>query len=55
MKTVSLYIQTAINLQTKCLGTPDCKNMENMLIDFIWLNVQAKYRIQKFYVTLNEI
>ena len=46
MKTVRLYIETAINLQRKCLGTPDCKNMENMLIDFIWLNVQAKYLIQ---------
>ena len=27
----------------KCLGTPNCKYMENMLVDFIWLNVQAKY------------
>ena len=46
MKTVRSYIQTAINLQRKCLGTPDCKNMENMLIDFIWLNGQGKYLIQ---------
>ena len=46
MKTVRFYVQTAINLQRKCLGTPDCKNMENMLIDFIWLNVQAEYLIQ---------
>ena len=46
MKTVRLYIQTAINLQRKCQGTPDYKNMENMLIDFTWLNVQAKYLIQ---------
>ena len=30
----------------KCLGTPDCKYMENMSIDFIWLNVQMKYLIQ---------
>ena len=30
MKTVRFYVQTAINLQKKCLGTPDCKNMENM-------------------------
>ena len=45
-KTVSLYIQIAINIQrTECLGTPDCKNTENMSIDFIWLNVQAKYLI----------
>ena len=43
MKTVRFYVQTAINLLRKCLGTPDCRNMENMLIDFIWLNVQAKY------------
>ena len=46
MKTVRLYNQTAIHLQRKCPGTPDFKNMENMLIDFIWLNVQAKYLIQ---------
>ena len=46
MKTVRFYFQTAINLQRKCLGTPECKNIENMLIDFIWLNVQAKYLIQ---------
>ena len=48
MKTGRLYIQTAINLQRKCLGNPDCKNMENMLIYFIfiWLNVQAKHLIQ---------
>ena len=46
MKTVRLYVQTAINLQRKCLGTPDCKSMENILIDFTWLNVQAKYLIQ---------
>ena len=46
MKTVRLYFQTAINFQRKCLGTPDCKNVENVLIDFIWLNVQAKYLIQ---------
>ena len=26
--------------------SPDCKYMENILIDFIWLNVQAKYLIQ---------
>ena len=25
MKTVRFYVQTAINLQRKCLGTPDCK------------------------------
>ena len=30
----------------KCLGTVNCKNMENMLIDVIWLNVQPKYLIQ---------
>ena len=46
MNTVRSYVQTAVNLQRKCLGTPDCKNMENMLIDFISLNVQAKYFIQ---------
>ena len=36
------------NLQRKCLGTPDCKYIKktNMLIDFIWPNVQAKYVIQ---------
>ena len=34
------YVQTAINLQRKCLGTPDCKYTENMVIDFIWLNVK---------------
>ena len=27
----------------KCLGTPDCTNMENISIDFIWQNTQAKY------------
>ena len=42
-KTVRFYVQTPINLLRKCLVTPDCRNMENMLIDFIWLNVQAKY------------
>ena len=46
MKTTEFYVQTTINLQRKCLGTPDCKYMENMIIDFIWLNVQAKYLIQ---------
>ena len=46
MKTAILYIQTAINLQRKCLWTPDCKSTENMLIDFIWLNIQAKYLVQ---------
>ena len=46
MKTVRLYVQTAINLQRKCLGTPGCKNMENIFINFIWLNVQAEYLIQ---------
>ena len=46
MKTLRLYIQTSINPQRKCLGTPDCKNMWNVLIDFIWINVQAKYFIQ---------
>ena len=40
------YVQTAINPQRRCLGTPDCKNMENALIYFIWLNIQAKYLIQ---------
>ena len=46
MKTARFYVQTTINLQRKCLGTPDCKNLENMLINFIWLNVEAKYLIQ---------
>ena len=45
MKTLRFYVQTSINLQSKCLGTPDCKNMGNV-IDFIWLNVQAMYLIQ---------
>ena len=54
MKTVKFYVQPAINHHMKCLGTPDCKYMENMSVDFIWLNAQAKYLIQ-FYVTLNEI
>ena len=35
MKTVKFYIQTTINLQRECLGTPDCKYMVFMLIDFI--------------------
>ena len=30
MKTVRLYVEIAINLQRKCLGTPDCKYTENM-------------------------
>ena len=46
MKTVKFYVQPAINHHMKCLGTPDCKYMENMLVDFIWLNAQAKYLIQ---------
>ena len=46
MKTVRLYIQTAINFQGNVWEFRDCKSMENMLIDFIWLNVQAKYLIQ---------
>ena len=45
MKTVRFYVQTAINLQMKCLRTPYGKNMESMLIDFSWLNVQAKQRV----------
>ena len=37
MKTVRLYIQTAMNLQRKCLWNPDCKNMENtILYHFKW-------------------
>ena len=35
MKTVKFYIQPAINHHMKCLGTPDCKYMENMSVDFI--------------------
>ena len=46
METVRFYVQTAINLHRKCLGTPDCQITENMLINFIWLNVQAKYLVQ---------
>ena len=46
MKTVKFYVQPAINHHMKCLGTPDCKYMENMSVDFIWLNAQAKYLIQ---------
>ena len=46
LDTVRFYVQTTINLQRKCLGTSDCRNMENILIDYIWLNVQAKYLIQ---------
>ena len=46
MKTVRFYVQTVINIQRKSLGTPDCKYMESMLIDFIWLNVQVKYLTQ---------
>ena len=58
MKTVRFYVQTAINLHRKWLETPDCKYMENMLIDFIWLTVQAIYLIQtilyhfKWYMAL---
>ena len=29
--------------------------MENMFMDVIWLNVQAKYLIQTIYITLSEI
>ena len=54
MKTVKFYVQPAINHHMKCLGTTDCKYMENMSMDFIWLNAQAKYLIS-FNVTLNEI
>ena len=43
---VRFYVQTTIDFQRKCLGTPDCKYMENMSIDFIWLNVQVKSLIQ---------
>ena len=46
MKTVKFYVQPAIKHHIKCLGTPDCKYMENMSIDFIWLNVQMKYLVQ---------
>ena len=49
METVRLCIQTAINIEWKCLGTPDCENMKNILIYFIWLNVQAKYLIQTLF------
>ena len=52
MKIVRFYVQTAINLQRKCLGTRDGKIMENMFIDFIWLNLQAKYLIQKKIISL---
>ena len=56
MKTVRFYVETAINLQRKCLGTPDCKNMENMLINFIWrVKVQDKYLMETIFITLNEI
>ena len=55
METVRFYVQTAINLQRRCLGIPDCKYMENMLIYFIWLNVQTKYLIQTINITLKHI
>ena len=43
---VNIDIHKHENSEGICLGTPDCKNMENIIIDFIWLNVQAKYLIQ---------
>ena len=46
MKTVRFYVQTAVNLQRKSLCPPECKNLGNMLIDFIWLNIQTKYVLQ---------
>ena len=52
MKTVRFYVQTTVNLQRKSLCTPECKNLENMLIDFIWLNVQAKYVLQNDVILL---
>ena len=52
MKTVSFYVQTAVNLQRKSLGTPECKNLGNMLIDSIWLNVQAKFVLQNDVILL---
>ena len=49
IKTVRFYVQR------KCLGTPDCKYMENMLIDFIWLNYRLNISYKQFYITLNDI
>ena len=46
MKTLRFYVQTAINLQRKCLWTQDWRNIDNISIDFIWLNVQVEYLIQ---------
>ena len=44
--------KTAVNLQRKSLCTPECKNLGNMLIDSIWLNVQAKYVLQNDVILL---
>ena len=46
IKAVRFYVQTTINLQRKCLRTPDCNYMENMLRDFNWLNVKATSLLQ---------
>ena len=39
MKTVRFYVKTTVNLQRKCL-------VENIFIDLIWLNVQARSPMQ---------
>ena len=39
MKTVRFFVQTTIKLQRKYLGAPDCKYMENIVIDFISIKV----------------
>ena len=49
------FVQTATNRQRKCLRSPDCICMKNLLSDFIWLNVQAKSPYKPYYANLNEI
>ena len=55
MKTVRFYVKIALNLQRICLGTPDCKYTDNMVIDFNWLNMQAKSPTQPVLYQFNEI
>ena len=49
MKTVRINVKPAINLQMKCLGTADCKYIENIFVYLARLNVKAKSPSQTIY------
>ena len=41
-----IMFKTTIDLQWKCLGTPDLKHTESTFVNFIWINAYDKYSMQ---------